>query len=124
MIRYYKKIIIFICLIAVLALPQMILAGNPALDKLDNVASVNGPYTLADSTTPGQIIGTVVGVALGLLGVIFLALMILAGYNWMTAQGEEEKVVKAKETITRAVIGIIIVVGAYAIWKFIFSKLF
>ena len=41
----------------------------------------------------------------------------------MTARGEEEKVEKAKDTITRAIIGLIIVVGAYAIWSFIFSNL-
>jgi len=61
--------------------------------------------------------------ALSLIGIIFLALMLYAGYHWMTARGEEEKVEKAKDTIQRAIVGIIIVVGAYAIWKFIFSYL-
>ena len=70
------------------------------------------------------ITGAVVGAVLALVGVIFLALMVYAGYNWMTARGEEEKVEKAKDTITRALIGIIIVVGAYAIWRFVFAYLF
>jgi len=58
-----------------------------------------------------------------LLGIIFIILMIYAGYNWMTAQGEEEKVTKAKTTIQRAIIGLIIVVSAYAITAFVFKSL-
>ena len=34
--------------------------------------------------------------------------MLYAGYHWMTARGEEEKVEKAKDTIQRAIVGIII----------------
>lgn len=123
--KQYKNIIACICLIAALALPQMILAANPALNTLDNIASgERGPYKEAMETDLMEIIGTVISVALGLLGVIFLVLMIYAGYNWMTARGEEEKVSSAKDTIVRAVTGLIIVIGSYAAWKFIFSKLF
>jgi hypothetical protein len=119
-----KKILAFIFLISLFALPQMAFGGNsnPALDKLNNVATVQGPYK-ADATILGMV-GAVVGVALGLVGTIFLLLMIFAGYNWMTAEGQEEKVTKAKDTIIRASIGIAIVVGAFAAWKFVFSKLF
>jgi hypothetical protein len=49
--------------------------------------------------------------------------MLYAGYNWMTAAGDEQKVEKAKDTITRAIIGIIITVSAYAITYFIFKYL-
>ena len=45
------------------------------------------------------------------------------GYNWMTAAGEEEKVRKAKDTIWRAVIGLTITIGSYAIWAWIYKYL-
>ena|SRR3989338_8993459 len=125
MFRQIKKNIILISLVLVCVLPGMVLAANPALNTLDNIASGDkGPYAQADSTTLMEVIGVVIGIGLGLIGVVFLVLMIYAGYNWMTAQGEEEKVNKAKDTIARAVIGIIIVVGSYAIWRFVFSRLF
>ena len=60
---------------------------------------------------------------LGLLAIIFIILMILAGYNWMTAGGEEQKVTKAKDTIQAAIIGLIIIVAAYAITFFVFKYL-
>ena len=61
-------------------------------------------------------------VVLSLLGVIFLVLMVYGGYLWMTAAGNEDKVTKAKNLMTAAIIGLIIVVGSYAISYFIISK--
>ena len=124
MINKKIKYILIFCLLAAIIFPAMVLADNAALDKLGEVGSGEaGPYVEADATTISEIIGTAVSAFLALLGVIFLALMLYAGYHWMTARGEEEKVEKAKDTITRAIIGLIIVVGAYAIWKFIFDQL-
>ena len=71
----------------------------------------------------GDVVGLVIQAFLGLLGIIFLILIIFAGYNWMTAGGEEEKVRKAKSTISRAVIGLIIIVADYAITYFVFTYL-
>jgi len=124
MINKKIKYILISGLLAVIIFPAMTLADNAALDKLGEVGSGEaGPYVKADATTISEIIGTAVSAFLALLGMIFLVLMLYAGYHWMTARGEEEKVEKAKDTITRAIIGLIIVVGAYAIWSFIFSNL-
>ncbi len=60
---------------------------------------------------------------LGLLGIVFVGLIIYAGVLWMTAGGEDKKVAKAKETIISAVIGLTITVGAYAITNFVISSL-
>jgi len=74
------------------------------------------------STAPGQvpvIIGTVIKTALGLVGIVFLILMVYAGYIWMIARGDESKTEKAKNTIISSIIGIVIVVAAYAITSFV-----
>jgi amino acid transporter len=70
-----------------------------------------------------EIVAAIITSVLSLMGVIFLALMIYAGFKWMTARGEEEKVTDAKETLTRAIIGLIIVLAAYAISYFVVSSL-
>ena len=77
----------------------------------------------APTTSVGSIMAAVIKGFLGLLGIIFVILIITAGYNWMTAAGEEEKVNKAKDTLKRAIIGLIIVVSAYAITYFVFTNL-
>ncbi|MDD4900988.1 MAG: hypothetical protein PHS62_02655 [Patescibacteria group bacterium] len=124
MLETSKKIMLSVCLVVLLLLPQLVLAGNnPPLNVLDNVAASTGPYAQANNDTLVSIVGNVVGIALGLIGIVFLGLMLFAGYNWMTAQGDEEKVGKAKSIIIQTIIGIIIIVGAYASWAFLFEKL-
>jgi uncharacterized iron-regulated membrane protein len=69
------------------------------------------------------VIGIVISAALGLLGVIFLVLIVYGGYIWMIARGDEAMVEKAKDTISRSIIGLIIVLAAYAITFFVIDKL-
>ncbi len=68
-------------------------------------------------------IGSVIGIVLSFIGVIFLILMIYAGISWMTAAGNQEKVTKAKNLIINAIIGLIIVLSAYTISSFIGTRL-
>jgi len=125
MLKTFLKIILPFFLIAVFIFPQLA-AANSALDKLENVGAEgeNAPYmAITDSNSLAGIVGIGIQAFLGLLGVIFLILMLYAGYNWMMARGDEEKVTKAKDTITRAIIGLLITIGAYAISFWVFDKL-
>jgi hypothetical protein len=63
--------------------------------------------------------GEIIGLVLSFVGILFLGLMIYAGLMWMTAQGNETKVTKAKDLLVNAVIGLIIVFAAYAITAFV-----
>jgi len=63
--------------------------------------------------------GQIIGVVLSFVGVLFLILIIYAGLLWMTAQGNEQKITKAKDLLVNAVIGLIIVFAAYAITAFV-----
>ena len=127
--KYFKKFVILISLFAVLALPNIILAASQSLNNLKTVGeggtgADNAPWAKSsDTNSLSGVIGIVIQAFLGLLGVIFLIYMIYAGYSWMTAQGDEEKVTKAKDTIQRAVIGLIVIIGAYAISFWVFDKL-
>ena len=67
------------------------------------------------------LVQTVINVFLSIIGVLLLVYILYAGYNWLTAQGEEEKVTKAKDTLKRAIVGAIIIVAAYAISIFVMS---
>ncbi|MDO8668004.1 MAG: hypothetical protein Q7K35_02795 [bacterium] len=124
--KTFKYILSSVFLIAFLILPILTLAGSSASDNLNKVGSgltSDAPYAKADEYKLSDIIGVVIQTFLGLLGVLFLVYMLYAGYNWMIAQGDEEKVTKAKDTIQRAVIGLIIVIAAYAMSFWVFDKL-
>jgi len=73
--------------------------------------------------TFSQNIGLVINAALSLVGVIFLGLMVYAGFLWMTARGAEETITKAKGIITAAIIGLLLVVGAYSITSFVVPRI-
>ena len=124
MIKKYFKIILLVWLVVIIIMPQLVSAENKALDKLQIIGQGNGaPFQEATEISMFNIISTIISAVLSLLGVIFLILIIYAGYMWMMARGDEKTVNKAKDTLTRAIVGIIIVVGAYAISYFVMSKL-
>src|SRR3989338_2642838 len=75
-------------------------------------------------SNPEYITGIILNSFFGLLGVIFLVLMLYGGYIWMTARGDSEKVTKAKDLIAEAIIGIVIILLAYAISEFVVRNLF
>jgi len=60
---------------------------------------------------------------LGLLGIIFLIIILYTGFTWMTAGGNDEKVGEAKKWLTRSVIGLAIILSAYSITTFITNGL-
>jgi hypothetical protein len=62
-----------------------------------------------------KLVGEIVGYALAFLGVIFLFLIIYAGFMWMTARGNQQQIDKARDTLTAAIIGLVIVLLAYVI---------
>ena len=120
-----KQILILILLLAVLILPYFVFAADVTapMERLQNLNKAGILYQPTDEKGVSQFVGTMISSFLELLGVIFISFMIFAGYSWMTAGGDEQKLDKAKHTIRRAIIGLSIVVGSYAIWKFVFDYL-
>ncbi|MBI2990013.1 MAG: hypothetical protein HYY51_02365 [Candidatus Magasanikbacteria bacterium] len=68
------------------------------------------------------VIANIIKVMLKAYGIIFIVLMVNAGYNLVTSHGEEDKIQKAYGTIQAAVIGLIIILSAYSIAYLVASK--
>ncbi len=121
----FKKIF-FISILAVVVVgigwfcwPQVsALAAGPDLG-LAPVGDASGLSTTDVRVVAARIIRTF----LGLLGIIALVLILFAGFRWMTAGGNEEKVEEAKKILQNAVIGLVIIISSYAITSFVISKL-
>jgi len=75
--------------------------------------------TIGQQKTIADRIGQVIGILLSFIGVIFLGLMMYGGYTWMMARGNQAEVDKAKKMIESAIIGLVIVLAAYAITYFV-----
>ncbi len=71
----------------------------------------------------GVIIARVINVALGFLGIVAVVLILYAGFVWMTSRGEAERVKQAQKIMTRAVIGLAIVLAAFGIVQLVLRAL-
>ena len=75
------------------------------------------------TASPAIIISLIIKVLLGFLGIIFIVLLIYAGFKWLTSAGNEEQISAAKKTIVTAIIGLTIVLAAYIITVFVLDKI-
>jgi len=82
-----------------------------ASDNLGTVATGAGVQQIE----VGTLAGTFLKGGLSVVGLIFFILVFYGGFSWMIARGNEEKVKKAQNTVVGAVIGLIVVLAAYAI---------
>lgn len=96
-------------------LPAVLTNG---LGQVGNTA-YNQPTAPKDIRT---IVASLINVVLGLLGTIFIVLMIAAGFIWMTAAGNADKVKQAINLMAMGAIGLLIIIAAFAISLYVTSR--
>ena len=74
-------------------------------------------------TDPVASVGRIVNIFLGFLGALAVALMIVAGFKWMTSGGNETQISEAKALLRNALIGLVIVFGAFIVTLFTVNAL-
>ncbi|MDP3900431.1 MAG: hypothetical protein Q8Q23_05110 [bacterium] len=116
---------IFISVLLLFTLTSFALAQTP---RTLQGAGKNTEVIAQDSGLDGivdinSIIGKAINGFISLIGVVFLILMIYGGYLWMTARGNEQQVEKSRSLIIAAIVGIVIVIGAYAITYYVLNIL-
>ncbi len=62
---------------------------------------------------------SIIGTFLSFVGIAFLILMIYAGILWMVSQGNEKQLEKSRGILINAIIGLIIVILAYAVTSYV-----
>jgi Na+-driven multidrug efflux pump len=88
---------------------------------MDQVSQSYGGTDRNDVKDIRSIIAQVINVASTLLGTIFVITIIIAGFLYMTAAGDEKKVEKAMSYIKAGVIGLVIVLMAWSLTNFVFN---
>ena len=107
-----------------LTLPVLAASGYPVNpwgdeDKKNKIQEITG----LDERDPRGIAASVINVALGFLGIIAVGLILYAGFKWMTAGGSEDKITEARKLLVAGVIGLIIILAAFAIANFVLTQL-
>lgn len=70
---------------------------------------------------PRVFVAYAVQVALGFLGTGLFILCLIAGYNYFTARGNDDKVRKAKDMLRHAVMGMVLILAAFSLTTFIIN---
>ncbi|MDD3284182.1 MAG: hypothetical protein PHZ07_01155 [Patescibacteria group bacterium] len=131
----FKKITLSLITITViisifqLSIPTTQATGTGGNTSIPNIPNLKNSKTILDTSavmigfdTSKSIeatIGNVIKIALSLIGILFLILIIIAGFQWMTAGGNEETVTKSKARIKNSANGLLIILGAYMVTYFI-----
>ncbi len=80
--------------------------------------SENPEYVVNDVATIQAleaIIASILGIIVPLVGVVLLVMLILGGFKYITSGGEVEQANQAKKTLTSAIFGLMVVLGAWLI---------
>jgi len=102
----------------------MFAAATPALAlTTDNLGLQYGTEIGLGTKDVRSTIAQIIKVAMGLLGIVAVVIIIYGGFTWMIAGGNDEKVGEAKKWIFSGIIGLAIILSAYALASFIINQL-
>ena len=125
--RYAKKLISLLAILPAFFLSLPARAQSQGTYDFVNQSGLNvtgsqaGYSDALKALSPTYLGSKAIGIILSILGVIFIALIIYGGVTWMIAEGNEQKVEKAKQIIIASIVGLVVVLAAYAASYFIIS---
>lgn len=116
-----KKYAIFfaslIWVVSFLAVPTMVGAQS------DVFGLEYGAATGLGQQDPRETAANIIRAALGILGIVAVVIVLWGGIMWMTAGGSDDKVGKAKKILFSGIIGLIIILSAFALTQFVINQL-
>jgi type IV secretion system pilin len=124
----YKILLLIITITSVLLINTIAIQAQGLEGKAaEELAAQNEAFLqeagLGSEANLSEVVSSLIKILLSFLGVIFVVLIIYAGFLWMTSAGNEEKIGKAKKTMTAAIIGLAIVLAAYSITWFVLDTI-
>jgi len=98
---------------------------------IKNLTGAGIRSTYIDDANSGQasasygdtLIANIILYILSFVGIMFLALVLFSGFQWMTSNGSEDKISKAKKRIINGVIGLGLALLAFIVTTTIYSYL-
>lgn len=129
MIKKNKFILAFLVIFLFFSLLNIVQASYGLEDtvKVGDLSEAFSVNSIDSAGSSGNFIssrlGVLIGSILSFIGVIFMGLIIYGGLLWMLARGNDQQVERARDLIMQAIIGLIIVLAAYAITAFIGEQL-
>lgn len=121
-----KKITAFLIALAIMIPVAGVLAQKPQLTAntlgvgaLDESLALSG----GEGSDLRQTIANIINVALGFLGIIAVIIVLVGGFKYMIAGGDESKTKEARGWIISGIIGLAIILSGWAITSFVIGQL-
>ncbi len=84
----------------------------------------SGAFTGDPIAALGTLLGKFINIFIVLAGLVMLIYMLWGALDWITSNGEKDKIQKAQNKITNAALGIFIIIGVLVIWGYVAGDLF
>jgi len=121
-----KKVFSFITSLLIITIPDLVYAQVRPIDKIFTEGIIPAPtgtnqtYEIVDIFT---LLGNILTLIFTFTAVIAIIYVIIGGYNYVTAYGNPETIQKGKQTITWAIIGLIVSIASWAIVQFVWGAI-
>ena len=131
--QVFKKIAVIVALLGVMLVPlsSIALASTELVDingQICTGANVDTPGSTSSCDSSGggstlqKAVAQVINVFSWIVGVVAVIMVMIGGFQYITAGGNDSNVSKAKNTILFAVIGLVVVAIAQLLVKFVINK--
>ena len=107
-------------LLAAVLIPS---AGVLAQDNLGEFGLNFANNIGLQNANPKNVIVNVIQVVLSFLAIVAVIIVLIGGFLWMTAGGNDEKVTQGRKYIVNGAIGLLIVLAAFAITNFLINTI-
>jgi hypothetical protein len=104
------------------ALPAVTFAQTAAADPYGTEA-VGGSGLNLSGGDVRKTAAQLINVALGFLGIIAVIIVLIGGFKYMLSGGDQSKTEEARKLIVSGIIGLAIILSAWAITSFVMSRL-
>lgn len=89
----------------------------------DDEAETLQKTTLLGKNDPATIAYGIINWALVFLGLITVIMIIISGFMWLFAAGNEEQIKKAQGILKGAIMGLLVIMASYGAASYIFTKI-
>lgn len=119
--KILKNALSFLMLVAIFV-PAFVLA-LPALAQPDlGTEYATNLELVTTDEDPRDVAVNIVRYLMTFLGIIAVVIILLGGFKWMTAAGNEDKVAEAKKVIAAGAIGLVVILASFAIVTFVIES--
>ena len=116
-----KHLLSLVLVMSVFVIPALTsAAGTVSVNDL-GAGEVSSNLNLGEKS-PIDTATSLINTVMIFLSLIAVCIMLVGGFKWMTAMGSEDKIGEAKKLMAAGVVGIIIILSAWGITKYVLEK--